>query len=119
MPRKPEDPLEPSTPFDPATYPIISDADSLIDAIIKDPDSFRECREMIRSMYSWRHKQSSKSGKNLHILAVILREIAYFGRNRKGVSGLLMEHEEPRLPPEENVLAEAVKESWGGQGRIR
>ena len=115
-PKAPFDPLTSSTPGNPDNYPAIADADALIDSIIKDPDSFRECRELIRGMYSWRHRQSKNAGNHLHVLAVILREIAYFGRNRKGIQGLLMAHEEPRLPARENPLAVAVNRVWGGEG---
>ena len=109
------DPLAASTPANPDDYAPIADADALLDSVLRDPESFRECRDLIRSLFSWKALQSDKSRKNLHVLAVILREIAYYGRNRKKIKGLLMDHEEPRLPAGENPLVEAVQETWAGR----
>lgn len=109
---KPNDPLEQSAPQDPDHYPTVADADSLIQSIVKDPKAFKHAREQLRNIYSWRVRQSRKSGQALFELMVIFREIAYFGRNKLGVQGLLLDYEEQK--PIDSPLAKSVNRVWGG-----
>ena len=111
------DPLLSSTPDNPDEFPNLVDENTLIERMLSDPELFRWGREFVRRTWPWRGEQSAKAKKTLLYLATILRELAYFGRNKRGIQGLLMSHEERQLPASDNPILQDIQRDWAGKGR--